>query len=345
MNTPKRPELAKSDLVEELPLACSSEAEAVRLLEAQRWPTGACCPRCGSTDAYAMKDRRTGERNRRFLWKCREKLCGKMFTVRTGTVYEESLIPLHKWLRAMWESASAKNGCSALEMSRRLQISYRAALFLMHRIRHAMAPTGPEPKLTGTVEADETYVGGKPRYRGTASNPINKRGRGTKKQPVAAVLQRGGTVRTRVIPSVNSQNLRRMLRDNVDSSARVMTDKEAGYKGVASEFASHETVDHGAGEYVRGDVTTNAIEGFFARVKRGINGVYHNVSKEHLHRYMDHFAFLHNTREMNDGERTLALLNATKGKRLMYRDPRAGKGRYTPPTDPQLPPFPESATG
>jgi transposase-like protein len=287
-----------------------------------------------------MTDRATGARSSRFLWRCRD--CNRQHTVRTGTVYEESLIPLHKWCRALWEVGSAKNGCSALEMSRRLQITYRSALFLLHRIRYAMEDsTATPPKMTGIVECDETYIGGKPRYKGNFNGqPINKRGRGTRKQPVAAVLQRGGEVRTRVIPVVNGHNLKAMIRDNVDPSARIMTDKESGYIGIGAEYASHETVDHGRLEYARGDVTTNAVEGFFSRVKRGMVGVYHNVSKEHLHRYMAHFAYMHNTRAMNDGDRTLALIRRTDGKRLMYRDPLAHKGRQgLPPTDPQLPPF------
>ncbi len=317
--SPKRPELAKSELIEELPLACADETAAAEFLERKRWGDVPCCPSCGSVAVYKMTAR-DGSRNKRFMWRCRD--CNRQFTVRTGTVLAESLLPLRHWCRAMWMTASAKNGVSALELSRALQINYRSALFLLHRLRHAMSPNpAPEPKLDGVVEADETYVGGKPRFRGSVKNPINKRGRGTRKQPVAAVLQRGGEVRTRVIPCVNSHNLRAMLADNVCPTARVMTDKEAGYKGISAQFASHETVDHGAREYARGDVTTNGVEGFFARVKRGLNGVYHSVSREHLHRYMDHFAFMHNTRMLNDGERIETLLARTQGKRLMYKDP------------------------
>lgn len=342
----KRPELAQTELVEELPLACANEQAAVEFLERHRWGETPCCPHCGSVNVYKMMDRKTGERSGRFLWKCREtkgepdQRCGKMFTVRTGMIYAESLIPLHKWVRAIWECSSAKNGCSALELSRRVQVTYKTALFLMHRIRHAMSPTGPEPKLTGIVEADETWVGArKPRHRGTAANPVNKRGKGTKKQPVCAVIQRGGDVRTRVIPVVNGHNIRKMLSDNVDPSARLFTDTEGSYTHAGPMFAAHERVNHRQYEYARGEVHTNTIEGFFARVKRGLMGVYHNVSKEHLHRYMDHFAFMHNTRAMNDGERTLELIRCSSGKRLMYRDPLADKSRHLPPPDSQLPPF------
>jgi len=309
----KKPHLAQSTIIEELPIACASEVAAVEFLERKRW--GACeyCPKCGCTDVYQMKNR-AGERNERYLWRCRD--CSKQYTVRTGTIYEESHIPLHKWCRAYWEACACKNGVSALELSRKIQVSYKTALFMMHRIRWAMAEdfTKP-PKMTGTVEADETYVGGKPRYKGKS-----KRGRGTKKQPVAAVVQRGGSVRTRVIATVNAVNVKSMVHDNVCPSARVMTDQEVSYRGLNAEFASHESVNHGAREYVRGDVHTNTIEGFFSRVKRGLNGTYHAVSREHLHRYLAQFEFAYNTRHMTDGERVLVLLDAGLGKRLKYDD-------------------------
>lgn len=309
----RRPELDQSTVIDELPAACATEAAAVEFMEAKRWGGTPCCVHCGSVAVYKMTDRKTGERNHRYLWRCRD--CAKQYTVRVGTIFEESLIPLHKWCRAFWEAASCKNGVSARELERKLQISYKSALFMMHRIRFAMADdfTTP-PKLDGVIEADETYVGGKPRFKGN-----NKRGRGTKKQPVAAVLQRGGKVRTRVIPVVNAENVKGFVRENVASSARIMTDKESAYKGIGAEFASHEAVDHGAREYARGDVSTNGVEGFFARVKRGLKGTYHAVSREHLHRYMSHFEFSHNTRKLNDGERVVELITRADGKRLRYK--------------------------
>ncbi len=293
----KRPELNQSETIAALPLACSSEEAAVAFLEARRWGENserACCPICGSVAVYKMV-KKSGERDR-FLWRCRD--CSKQYSVRTGTIYAESLIPLHKWCRALWEAASSKNGVSALEISRKCEVSYKSALFLMHRIRHAMAQdTTTPPKMTGTVEVDETYCGGKPRYKGTAANPINKRGRGTKKVPVVAMVERGGKVRSRVVASVNAQNVKQIIRENVDESAKIMTDNAAFYNGLAPEFkGGHEVVNHGAREYVRGDAHTNTIEGFFSRVKRGLNGTYHAVSKRHLHRYMAQFEFVYNTR-------------------------------------------------
>lgn len=312
-----KPQLAKSGIIEELPAACASEEAAVEFLERKRWGECECCPKCGSVDVYKMTKRGSEERNARFLWRCRD--CAKQYTVRTGTIFEESLVPLHKWCRAYWEACACKNGVSALELSRKIQVSYKTALFMMHRIRWAMSEdfTTP-PKMTGVVEADETYVGGKPRY----NRGKNKRGKGTNKQPVAAVVQRGGSVRTRVIPQVNSTNVKAMVRDNVCPSARLMTDQERGYIGLAPEFASHEVVHHSSREYVRGDAHTNTVEGFFSRVKRGLNGTYHAVSKEHLHRYLAQFEFAYNTRGLTDGERVMALLKATEGKRLMAEDSR-----------------------
>lgn len=318
----KRPELAQSEEVEQLPKACADEAAAVAFLEAKRWGAYPFCAHCACTDVYQMTDRATGQRNKRFLWRCRD--CSKQYTVRTGTVFEESLIPLHKWCRAFWEAASCKNGVSALEMSRKLQVTYKTALFVMHRVRWAMTddPTEP-PKMTGTVESDETYVGGKPRYKGWKHGADKQpRAKYTEKTPVVAVVQRGGEVRTRVVANVTSDNLRQILRENVDESARLITDDSYRYIRGGKDFpGGHETVNHSKGEYVRGDVHTNTVEGFFSRVKRQINGTYHAVSKKHLHRYMDQAAFLYNTRGLNDGQRAIRLIEKAQGKRLMYRFP------------------------
>lgn len=330
MKTRKRLELARSAVINELPLACSNEQAAVEFLEAKRWGDCPGCPECGSIAVYKMTDRQTRERNHRFLWRCRD--CDKMYTVRTGTVYAESLIPLHKWLRALWETGTAKNGVSALEMSRRLQISYKSSLFLMHRIRHAMSPTGPQPKLSGVVEIDETYVGGRPRYRPPQKGPNkgngkNPRGRGARnKSPVVAVVQRGGDFRASVVGGVTAENLGRVLRDNVESGSRIMTDDFTSYRRICPQPGTHRVVRHTYGEYSKPDpipgnpiIHTNTIEGFFSRLKRGLNGTYHAVSRTHLHLYVSQYQFLYNTRRLNDGERVLTLIRETEGKRLMYR--------------------------
>lgn len=318
-NTPKkRPELAKSELVAGLPLACADEKAAQAFLEAQRWGGCPACPHCGSVGVYRMAGEKSEKRG---LWRCRD--CKKQFTVRVGTIYEDSPIPLHKWCRAFWEAAKAKNGASALELSRTLQLSYKSALFMMHRIRHAMADSpGPAQKLAGEVEVDETYIGPrKPRYPQGGKNRA-RTVRGTAKQPVVAMVQKGGSVRTRVIPDVSGATLRAAMKDHIDPSASITTDEWTGYNGTNKHFAEHKTVKHRAKEYVKPDgTTTNTIEGFFSRVKRSLNGTWHSVSSEHLHRYLANVSYLYNTREMNDGARITDLIQRTDGRRLMYREP------------------------
>jgi len=310
--------LSKSKLIDKVPLACCDERAAVELLEELRWGKTPACVHCGSVGVYKMVDAATGERNKRFLWRCHD--CHKQYTVRIGTVYEESRIPLRHWCYAFWRASTSKKGVAALEIMRQCQISYKSALFLMNRIRFAMAPDNPEAdKLAGTVEVDETYVGGKPRYR--RQYPT---GRGTRKTPVFAAVERDGRIRRRVIPNVNGRTLRGAIRELVDSQSRIITDDFTSYMGIGKDFAGgHHTVAHGTREYVRGDIHTNTAESSFAILKRGITGIHHSVSKEYLHRYLWHFDFLWNLRKMNDGERTVAAIRAAEGRRLMYRAPAA----------------------
>ena len=314
MENNKQHNLTKSVVIEEIPLACSDELAAVELLEAMRWGKNPACVHCGSTAVYKMTDGETGNRNNRYLWRCHD--CKKQYTVRIGTVYEESRIELRHWCYAFWRASTSKKGVAALEIKRNCQISYKSALFLMNRIRSAMAPDNPAAeKLTGTVECDETYVGGKPRIRGNAT-----RGRGTKKTPVFAAVERHGRIRRQVIADVSGKTLKGAIREMVDQQARVMTDDFASYNGIGNEYAGgHHTVAHSTNEYVRGDIHTNTAESSFALLKRGITGIYHSVSKEHLHRYLWQFDFLWNARKMNDGERTIMAIKLAEGKRLMYR--------------------------
>jgi transposase-like protein len=308
----QNPALKKSPVIDALAKASADEGAARAFIEQWRWGDKPTCPHCGHDETYRM----TGEAaTKRGLHRCRG--CKKQFTVRVGTIFEDSALPLHKWCRAIWEATKAKNGVSALELARTLQITHKSALFMLNRLRWAMAE-GPDnrPKLTGDVECDETYIGGKPKPGAVG----NKRGRGTRKQPVAACVQRGGNVRTRIIPRVNAENVQAHVQAAVCESARLHTDKESSYKGLGSRFAGgHHVIDHGAREYGRGHVTTNSVEGFFSRVKRSLNGTYHAVSKEHLHRYMTQFEFAHNTRKLTDGARALELLRRADGKRLTYR--------------------------
>ena len=306
--------LTKSEIVREIPLACSDELAAVEFFEKQRWGDTPCCVRCGSVNVYKMVDAKTGERNKRYLWRCRD--CKQQYTVRIGTVYEESRIPLRHWVYAFWRACTSKKGVSALELSRQCEISYKSALFLMNRIRFAMAPDfAAAPKLLGTVEVDETYVGGKPRFKGTS-----KTGRGTNKTPVFAAVQRQGQIRRRVVADVTSKTLKAAMREVIHPKSRIISDDYSAYRGCSARYyGGHEVVKHGAGEYVRGDVYTNTAESSFAIIKRGIVGIYHNVSKEHLDRYIAQFDFLWNHRKLNDGERTVQAIKQAEGKRLMYK--------------------------
>jgi len=308
--------LSQSEIVEAIPLACSGELAAVEFFEKQRWGDTPCCVRCGSVDVYKMTDAKTGQRNKRYLWRCHD--CKEQYTVRIGTVYEESRIPLRHWAYAFWRACTSKKGVAALEIQRHCQISYKSALFLMNRIRFAMAPDfAVAPKLTGIVECDETYVGGKPRkFDGNE----HKRGRGTSKTPVFAAVERQGQIRRRVVTDVTGKTLKAAIREVVHPQARLITDDFSVYQGIGLEFAGgHESICHSTGEYVRGDVHTNTAESSFAIVKRGIVGIYHSVSKEYLHRYLWQFDFVWNHRRLNDGERTVLAIKQAEGKRLMYK--------------------------
>src|SRR5205809_725814 len=209
----------KSEIVAALPRACQDETAAVEFMETQRWGDDPACPHCGIVDVYQMRDRKTGERSYRYLWRC--KGCNRQFTVRIGTVFEDSRIPMKHWCYAFWAACASKKGVSALQIKRMTGLSYKSALFMMHRIRFAMADDYSAPeKLTGTVEIDETYVGGKPRYKGK-----NSWGRGTKKSMVMALVQRGGNVRAFPVQRVGGWNFKTAVRQHVHVSARIMTDE------------------------------------------------------------------------------------------------------------------------
>ena len=285
-------------------------------MELQRWGDCPCCPRCGSVNVYQMQDSKSGGRQKNYRWLCRDCKQAELppqYTVRTGTVFEDSRIELRHWCFGFWRASTSKKGVSALEIHRQTGLSYKSSLFLLHRIRFAMAPADSNP-LTGIVEVDETYIGGKPR------NPSKAREKYTSKVPVMAMIERGGRVRPKVIADVTAKTLQFAIRENVDRRARIMTDEHRSYSGVGHFYASQETVNHSAGEYARGDVTTNTVEGFFSVLKRGLNGIYHSVSKEHLHRYLAEYEFRHNNRFLEDGPRTSAAIKASEGKRLKYQD-------------------------
>jgi transposase-like protein len=304
----------KSIILEALRYAAVDEDKAVAFLEKQRWADEPCCPHCGDLDVYMMM---SGERrNKDYRWRC--KGCKKMFTVRTASVLEETRLPLRVWVYAIWKAASGKKGYSALQLSREMEISYKSSLFVLRRIRHGLSEIDP-PKLTGTIEADEVYLGGHPRYTsrsnmGTYSNY---------KTPVVGIVQRDGDVRFRVMERVTSETVSRFLAENADRSCRLITDESSAYKKLGKEFeGGHKHVRHSMGQYVRRgtDIHSNTIEGVFSLIQRGLMGTFHSVSRKHLQNYLNEFQFRWNTRKLDDGDRVSSAIKMLEGKRIEYRE-------------------------
>lgn len=290
------------------------EDQARELLEAIRWADGVVCPRCGSTDIIKVEPN-AEKKIRRGLYRCRD--CRKanksnQFTVSVGTIFEDSHIGLATWLQAITLLCSSKKGFSAHQLHRQLGVTYKTAWFMAHRVRYAMAQ-GHFGKMKGTVEADETYVGG-------VSKRTRRQTGWENKTPVVSLVQRGGKVRSFVVANVSTSNLKEVLTKNIHPSAHLMTDELNQYTTIGNHFTSHDVVNHRNLEYVRDNAYTNTVEGFFSILKRGINGVYHHVSKEHLHRYLAEFDFRYNNRKIDDHTRTLKALAGFEGKRLKYTD-------------------------
>jgi len=282
-------------------------------LESLLWPNGPVCPRCNATDDRITKLQ--GKSTRPGVYKCKD--CRKPFSVTVGTVMERSHIPLSKWVLAAQLMASSKKGMSALQLQRMIGTNYETAWFLFHRLRECAidpnrGPVGGENKV---VEADETYIGGK------AKNA--KRGKPVpKKHAVFALVERDGEVRSFHVANVNAKTLRPVLVKNASRKSYLMTDESPVYPKIGKEFAGHGSVNHSADEYVRGTFWyTNSVESYFALLKRGVMGSFHNVSEAHLYRYLAEFDFRHNHRKTTDAERAAELLRGAKGKRLLYRQP------------------------
>ncbi len=297
------------------------EAKAREWLERRLWPEGPICPHCGVIDqATAMK----GDAHREGLWNCRA--CRKQFSVTVGTLYERSHVPLNKWLGATYLMMASKKGMSALQISRMIGVTYKTAWFMCHRIRESLrgndgdAPLGGEGK---TVEADETFVGGK-----SKNKHVGKRtGRvgSTYHEPVVALVERGGKVRSHHVKDVNVKTLRPILTEQIHQASRLMTDEGTFYLGIGKHFAEHQRVNHSIDEYVRGDAYTSTVESYFAILKRGIVGTFHHVSAQHLKRYVGEFDFRYNERialGVTDAERFSKSLPGIVGPRLTYRRTR-----------------------
>ena len=319
-----------------------NEDAAREHLEKLLWPDGPICPHCGIIgEAYKL----AGETTRKGLYKC--SACRQPFTVTVGTIFEDSHIPLHKWLLAVHLMCSSKKGISAHQLWRNLwgvneetgkvNGSYRTAWFMAHRIRWALGQEPLVSKLAGIVEVDEAYIGGKtrnansPKYGWSASGrpkPKPMKNRLDNKAPVVSILQRDGSVRSRHFERVTAENLKPMIEEVIDESAHIMTDSATALES-APAGRQHSKVNHTAKEYVRYEdgvcITTNAVEGYFATLKRGINGVYHHVGKNHLDQYLREFDYRHNVRHMNDDVRFGVAVKKTVGKRLTLRNPKPAK--------------------
>lgn len=297
----------------------TDEAKAREHLEAIRWPDGKpVCPHCGGVDRVY---RLNGKAHRPGLLHCND--CDGQFTVTTGGVMESSHVPLNKWVLAFHLMASSKKGMSAHQVHRTIKVTYKTAWFMCHRIREAMRPVNPD-KLGGEgeiIESDETYWGPKdkdtdPRWRGRRKG---KPGPGRKKA-IMTLVQRGGASRSLVMDNLTTKETFKVLRENADTRSRLMTDE-----GTSNnfEFAKHEKVKHGAGEYARGDVSTNTVEGFFGVFKRGMRGTYQHCGEQHLQRYLEEFDFRYSNRAamgIDDTERASRAIRGAEGKRLTYQD-------------------------
>lgn len=299
-----------------------NEEAAFAYVEALLWPQGPTCPHCGATDDHV--GRLQGKTSRIGLRKCYA--CRGTFTVRMGTIFEDSHLALHLWLQVIHLMCASKKGLSTRQIQRMLQCSMKTAWFLSHRIREAMkdgmiGPLGGEGQ---TVEADETFIGGKEKNRHRVKRATSRLGGSWGKETVLSLVERGGRVRSMHVASVTAATLRPILVGQIDDASLLCTDDAGQYRHMSRDFR-HEVVNHGAEEYVRGQFHTNSVEGFFSILKRGIVGCYFHVSEKHLHRYLAEFDFRYSNREklgIDDSARADLAIKGFAGKRLTYETTR-----------------------
>jgi transposase-like protein len=308
---------AGESVLKQLAEAYGEEGKARELLESWRWPRGPVCPHCQNagekriSELAAQPGSRSGVREGVYFCGA----CRQQFTVTVGTVMEGSHLPISKWLMALFLLCSSKKSLSANQIHRMIGVTYKTAWFLCHRIRFAMTPNhGAEPKLKGTVEVDETFVGGKGRART----------RFCRQTPVVALIERLGLARVKVVASVTQKNLGAALSECVSREAVVHTDEHPGYRHPLKQWKEHQAVNHSHKEFQRRNpdgsrASTNTAESFFSLLKRGVIGAWHHVSREHLSKYANEFAFRWNTRHDSDGVRLTKFVGCIEGKRLIYR--------------------------
>ena len=290
------------------------EAAAFAKLEEIVWPNGPVCPHCGGVERIGKLEGQTARPGLRKCYQCR-----KQFTVKVGTVFESSHVPLHKWFQACYLMCASKKGFSAHQLHRTLEVTYKTAWFMAHRIREAMRTMGFDEPMGGegnTVEVDETFIG----HDKTIKPKGEKKGRGYahKFKVLALVDRKTGRARSMVVDSLKAKDLTPILTANIAAASTVCTDEAGQYTHLSRSFAKHGVVRHNAGEYVRNDVHTNTIEGYFSIFKRGMKGVYQHCAKKHLHRYLAEYEFRYNERKVSDNERTAVMMAGIVGKRLTY---------------------------
>ena len=289
-------------------------------LEKHRWPNEVTCPQCGVIGkAYKY----TSGKNAGKLFKCAA--CRQQFTVRVGTIFEDSPIALRKWFLAIYLTTNNKKGVSSVQLGKYLKVRQATAWFILQRVRE-VARTGTFEKLTGLVEMDEAYIGGKDsnKHYGKRLKTLTGKGaqgHGSKnsKAPVVGMVERGGKLRAVATKDTGSRTLMTLARKHIDINATIYTDEHMPYRTLPKLGFEHESVNHGVKEFVNGMASTNTAESFWSHLKRGINGIYHHVSAKHLQRYCDEYSYRWNTRSMTDGERFEDWFNHVNGKRLTYK--------------------------
>lgn len=303
------------------------EAAAYAWVEARVWPNGPVCPHCGGVERISAMG---GKSTRIGAYKCYQ--CRKPFTVKVGTIFEASHVPMHLWLQAMFLMSSSKKGVSSNQLHRTLGVTLKTAWFMSHRIREAMrdgalAPMGGNGSI---VEADETYFGKSkvqkpsPQRKG---RPYIHQGKMRNNRAIVSLVERGGAVRSFHVENADKLTVSGIVTANIAKETRLHTDESRLYLGADMYFSQHETINHSAKEYARGDVTTNSVEGFFSIFKRGMKGVYQHCSEKHLHRYLAEYDFRYNARMalgVNDIARTERAVRGIVGKRLTYQTTSKG---------------------